>query len=105
MHCMIAASREMSDEPKLGNSYHSLAQYTQAEAAYMKASRMLPNRLYPHYCLFMLYKETDQKEKAYDQATQIQQLSPKKDNEYARELKSFIHGYLQNKTHDSFDGK
>ena len=90
---------------KLGNSYHSLAQYTQAEAAYMKASRMLPNRLYPHYCLFMLYKETDQKEKAYDQATQIQQLSPKKDNEYARELKSFIHDYLQNKTHDSFDGK
>lgn len=82
---------------KLGNSYYSLKQYSQAETAYMEASRMLSNRLYPHYCLFMLYKETDQKEKAYHQAIQIQHLSPKKDNDYARELKSFIHDYLYNK--------
>lgn len=79
---------------KLGNCYHSLGQYSQAETAYMQASHMLPNRLYPRYCLFMLYKETGQKEKAYSQAIQIQQLSPKKDSNYARELKSFIHDYL-----------
>lgn len=86
---------------KLGNSFQSLAMYSQAENAYMKASQMLPDRIYPHFYLFMLYREMKQEEKAYNQATQMQHLFYKDDSELRQELLNIVHEYLQNSKYNS----
>ncbi len=48
----------------MGNNFKAMKKYTEAEAAYMKASQIVPNRHYPLYLLMKLYVETDQTERA-----------------------------------------
>lgn len=48
----------------MGRNYQSMKNYEQAEAAFLKASYMVPSRLYPYYLLAKLYEETDEREKA-----------------------------------------
>ena len=55
----------------IGDSYKSLKMYDCAESAYLNASYMLPDRLYPKYLLAKLYEETGQKEKAVIAARDI----------------------------------
>lgn len=90
---------------RLGNSFRSLALYSQAEKAYMQAAFMLPDRIYPRYCLFMLYRDMRQEEKAYRQALQIQRMFPKIESDYARELKCFVNEYLQSVKPVASNGK
>ena len=55
----------------IGDSYKSLKMYDSAESAYLNASYMLPDRVYPKYLLAKLYEETGQKEKATITANDI----------------------------------
>ncbi|MFY0255137.1 O-antigen ligase family protein [Chitinophaga sp. 30R24] len=48
----------------IGDAYKSLKQYPEAEAAYKKASLMIPAKFYAEYLLANLYVETNQNEKA-----------------------------------------
>ena len=48
----------------LGDCYKNLTEYKNAEAAYMQAHYMVPNRFYPKYLLAKMYQESGQTEKA-----------------------------------------
>ena len=41
----------------MGKNYQTMKQYPQAESAFLKASRMVPNRLYPLYLLSKMYRQ------------------------------------------------
>ena len=58
-------------QTSMGDSYKSLKMYDSAEIAYLNASYMLPDRIYPKYLLAKLYAETGQKEKAVTAAREI----------------------------------
>lgn len=79
---------------ELGDIYQSLEQYENAEQAYRHAIYLLPTRIYSHYCLFCLYKNTDQKEKAIDKAYDIIKLSPKKKSQHYIEIISQVKQYI-----------
>lgn len=51
---------------RLGYIYEMNNEYKDAEKAYLMAIDMVPNRFTTRYKLFMLYKKTDQKNKAMD---------------------------------------
>lgn len=80
---------------ELGNIYQSIFLYKKAEKAYNEAIYLLPKRIYPHYCLFLLYKETGQKNKAIEKAYDIINISPKKVNQRYIEIKSDVENFIQ----------
>lgn len=41
----------------LGRCYQYSSQYSQAEQSYLLAAAMTPAHIFPHYCLFLLYRE------------------------------------------------
>ncbi len=51
-------------ETALGDTHKNLKQYDKAEAAYLRASQMVPARFYPLYLLAKLFEENEEKEKA-----------------------------------------
>jgi len=55
----------------LGDCYKNLSEYKNAEAAYMKAHYMIPNRFYPKYLLAKMYQESGQIEKAKSTAKEL----------------------------------
>ncbi|WP_298487555.1 O-antigen ligase family protein [uncultured Maribacter sp.] len=55
----------------LGDNFKRLTKYKDAEMAYVKASKMIPNLLYPNYLLAKLYNESGQKEKAIKMANKV----------------------------------
>lgn len=55
-------------QTSLGDNYRDLKDYKNAEKHYKKASNMIPNRLYPHYLLAKMYQESNNIEKAKQQA-------------------------------------
>lgn len=60
-------------EYTLGDVYKELKLYKEAETAYKKAARMVPNRFYPEFLLVKLYVQTHQKDKAYYKAKELLQ--------------------------------
>ena len=48
----------------MGNNFKEMGDYGKAENLYLRASQIVPNRLYPLYLLMKLYAETGQTEKA-----------------------------------------
>lgn len=79
----------------LGGIYQSLGEFDLAEEAFQNAVRLLPHLIYPHYCLFLLYKKTGKYEKAEETAWKILRIVPKKDNEQSREIKILVENYLK----------
>ena len=61
----------------IGKNHQSLREYKAAEAAFMKATHIVPNRLYPHYLLAKLYMETGEREKAIRVAEIVLTKEPK----------------------------
>lgn len=81
---------------ELGDIYESLEQHEDAEQAYCHAIYLLPTRVYPHYCLFCLYKNIGQNKKAIDKAYDIINLPPQKQNQHYVEIISQVKQYITN---------
>ena len=64
-----------------------MKQYTQAESAFLKASRMVPNRLYPLYLLAQMYNESGQIDKAIMTAHLLLEKAPKVPSSATEEMK------------------
>lgn len=78
----------------LGDVFLRLEKYNEAEQAYWRAVRLLPNLAYPRYCLFLLYKEMNQKQEATEMARQILIMTPKKENRRYEEMKHCAKKFL-----------
>jgi tetratricopeptide (TPR) repeat protein len=61
----------------IGKNYQAMHEYDLAEAAFLKAANLVPNRLYPWYLLTKLYDEMGLKDKVYETATIVQTKEPK----------------------------
>lgn len=59
---IIEEAARLSADPMIrnimGKNYQTMKQYPQAESAFLKASHMVPNRLYPLYLLAKMYHES-----------------------------------------------
>lgn len=71
----------------MGKNYQTMKQYPQAESAFLKASRMVPNRLYPLYLLSKMYHENGQTDKAIATARLLLEKAPKVPSSAAEEMK------------------
>lgn len=83
----------------LGDIYQHLNQNKKAEQAYKYAIHLMPYLVYPNYCLFLLYKETGQKEKALKEANHIINMPHKIENHQYKEIIHLIKQYLDNTIH------
>lgn len=81
----------------LGDSYKAQAEYEKAEAAYLWAWYMAPNRFYPKYLLAILYDENDQVEKAVATARELMEKQVKIESmaieEIRKEMETIINKY------------
>lgn len=75
-------------ETTLGDIYKKQNYFEKAGAAYLKASQMIPNRLYPIYLLAKLYKETGQQKKAIQKAQELLSKEIKVPSKAIKEMKS-----------------
>ena len=77
----LERAMQISCDPMLynimGRNHQALKEYAAAEAAFVKATHIVPNRLYPHYLLAKLYMETGEKEKAVREAEIVLTKEPK----------------------------
>jgi len=71
----------------MGNNYKGLGEVERAEAAYLYAFDILPNRLYPLYLLMKLYEETEQYDKSMEMAQRVIEFVPKIDSPAIRDMK------------------
>ncbi len=88
---ILEEAAHLSSDPMIhnimGKNYQTLKQYPQAEAAYLKASRMVPNRLYPLYLLAKMYDESGQTDKAITTARLVLEKAPKIPSSATEEIK------------------
>lgn len=71
----------------MGKNYQTMKQYPQAESAFLQASRMVPNRLYPLYLLAKMYHESGQTDKAIATARLLLEKAPKVPSSATEEMK------------------
>jgi tetratricopeptide (TPR) repeat protein len=74
----------------MGMNYQSLKDYENAEACFVKSSRIVPNRLLPLHLLMKLYTEMELPEKAREMAKIILEKEPKVPSEAVREMKESV---------------
>lgn len=88
---ILEEASRLSSDPMIhnimGKNYQTLEQYPQAEGAYLKASRMVPNRLYPLYLLARMYDESGQTDKAIATARLVLEKAPKIPSSATEEIK------------------
>jgi tetratricopeptide (TPR) repeat protein len=61
----------------MGKNYQAMKAYSEAEACYIRASGIIPSRLYPWYLLTKLYDEMGLKEKVHETANMVLSKEPK----------------------------
>lgn len=71
----------------MGRNFQSMKQYREAEMCFLKSTRMVPNRLYPHYLLMKLYKEQGDTLKMKKTIVILLQKKPKVDSPAVRDMK------------------
>lgn len=79
----------------LGNSYKRLKEFDKAEAAYLHAAYMIPNRLFTQYQLVQLYVEQNKMEQALTQAKRVVQMQPKVNSSTAVAIKQEMNTLLK----------
>ena len=88
---ILEEASQLSADPMIrnimGKNYQTMKQYTQAESAFLKASRMVPNRLYPLYLLAQMYNESGQIDKAITTAHLLLEKVPKVPSSATEEMK------------------
>jgi tetratricopeptide (TPR) repeat protein len=61
----------------MGKNHQAMKQYEEAEKCFLKATRIVPNRMYPYYLLAKMYLESGQSEKAGNMASIVLKKEPK----------------------------
>jgi O-antigen ligase len=91
---LLKSGTKYSSDPMfyniMGNNYKALHNYREAEAAYLTAYYMLPNRLYPLYLLTKLYDEQGDHKKFADMANIVLNFTPKVESINTEKLKKEI---------------
>ena len=70
-----------------GVCYEKIGQYSAAEADYLTASYIVPNRIIPKYRLMLLYLQRSNSKEASAMARQIVEMQPKVNNSQAEAAK------------------
>ncbi|MDR1563207.1 MAG: O-antigen ligase family protein [Dysgonamonadaceae bacterium] len=81
----------------MGNNYKALKKNEKAEESYLKASQIVPNRLYPYYLLMKLYDETGEREKALRVAETVLKKEPKVQSKAIEEMREDARKVINNK--------
>ncbi|MDR3236552.1 MAG: O-antigen ligase family protein [Prevotellaceae bacterium] len=85
---------QLSGDPMLynmmGKNHQALKEYAQAEACFVKAGQVVPNRLYPWYLLAKLYNEMGLHDKACEMATIVQTKEPKVHSTAVNEMREEV---------------
>ena len=88
---ILEEASQLSADPMIrnimGKNYQTTKQYTQAESAFLKASHMVPNRLYPLYLLAQMYNESGQIDKAITTARLLLEKAPKVPSSATEDMK------------------
>lgn len=83
----------------IGKNYQKLELYDLAEHNYLKASYIIPNRIYPHYLLANCYLATGDTLKAVEKAIYVLNLDSKipsvAENEIKMEMRKLVNIYLR----------
>ena len=78
----------------MGKNYQALKLYPEAEKSFLKASNIVPNRIYPYYLLAKMYRESGQQQKAQEMALIVLTKEPKVHStaieDMRREIKKMI---------------
>jgi tetratricopeptide (TPR) repeat protein len=78
----------------MGKNHQALKRYGEAEKCFLKATHIVPNRMYPYYLLAKMYLESGQKEKAGKMASIVLTKEPKVHStaveEMRREMKRLL---------------
>lgn len=97
---ILREAAEISSDPMIhniiGKNYQAMQQYDLAEASFLKASRTVPNRIYPLYLLAKMYAESGQTEKAIATAKIVLEKEPKVFSSAVEEMKREMHLLLRN---------
>ena len=83
----------------MGKNYQTMKQYPQAESAFLKASHMVPNRLYPLYLLAKMYHESGQTDKAIATARLLLEKAPKVPSSATEEMKRDMQKLIRDTLH------
>lgn len=79
----------------MGKNYQSMNKYKSAEYCFQHASNIVPNRIYPHYLMAILYFETGSFIEAHEKANFILGKTPKVESESVRKMKSKMKEILE----------
>ena len=71
----------------MGQNEQALGQYTEAERSFVYATQLIPERLYPHYLLMKLHKETGEQEKLKEAAHRVLTMEPKVHSKAVEEMR------------------
>lgn len=99
---ILAQATQISCDPMLynimGQNYQALKEYDKSEAAFMKASYLVPNRIYPQYLLAKLYMEMGREEKAILTAKAVIAKEPKVHSKAVDEIKNEMKELINNES-------
>ena len=97
---VLREAAEISSDPMIhniiGKNYQAMQQYDLAETSFLRASRTVPNRIYPLYLLAKMYAESGQTEKAIATAKIVLAKEPKIFSSAVEEMKRDMRLLLRN---------
>jgi tetratricopeptide (TPR) repeat protein len=74
----------------MGKNHQAMKEYQTAEACFMKASHIVPHRIYPYYLLALLYHETGLQDRVNEMAEIVQTKEPKVQSTAVREMRQEV---------------
>ncbi|MDD4921185.1 MAG: O-antigen ligase family protein [Bacteroidales bacterium] len=97
---VLQRAMQISCDPMLyniaGKNHQALKEYNQAEACFIKASNLVPNRLYPYFLLAKFYEETKQYKKARETASLLLKKEPKVPSTAVKDMKREMESIVSN---------
>jgi tetratricopeptide (TPR) repeat protein len=91
---VLQRAMQISCDPMLynimGKNYQAMNEYEQAEACFMKAAHIVPNRIYPFYLLTKLYHEMGLQDKVDETAAIVLTKEPKVQSTAVREMREEV---------------
>ena len=74
----------------MGKNHQALKAYKQAEDCFIKATHIVPHRLYPFYLLTLLYHEMGLQDKVNEMADIVQTKEPKVQSTAVKEMRQEV---------------
>jgi len=80
----------------MGKNFQALKEYQQAESCFIKASHIVPHRIYPFYLLTFLYHEMGLQNRVNEMADIVQNKEPKVQSTAVREMRMEVRKLTMN---------